>query len=278
MAIICFKNVKKSLTAIINKIVEVRMAESAAALAYYLTLATFPALISLVAIIAYLPIDGLEKNIVHLISNSVPGNSGLVIIEILKEVLSEKKPSLLSFGFFAAIWFSSSGMEAIINQLNYSFKVKELRSLGRRRLVAVGLTLIYVFSLIVVTLFTILGQKLNFIILDFFGFSYLAKTTYFIIKYFIGFGFLLLMFSSIFYFAPAQKQVFKFISAGSCFSSIVLVIAAIGFNFYISNLASYNEIYGSIGGVIVYMLWLYITGFILLLGAEINAFLSPCPD
>ncbi len=278
MTIYFFKILKNTFRAIINKIQDVRMAESAAALAYYLTLATFPALISLVAILAYLPIPGLENNIVNTISSTVPGNSGEVLINILKEVISEKKPSILSFGFLAALWFSSSGMEALINQLNHSFKVKEVRSFARRRLVAIGLTLIYVFALILVTVVTVLGKKLNFFVHDLFGFSYMAKTTFFLIKYVIGFSFLLLLFSSVYYLAPSQKQEFKFISIGSCFSSIALVLAAIGFNFYISNLASYNQIYGSIGGVIIYMLWLYITGFILLFGAEINAFLNPCPD
>ncbi len=268
---ILFSKTKNFAFSAISKIQEERIAESSAALSFYLTLATFPALISLIAILAFLPIDGLEQNLLSLITQNIPGNAGDFLIKVIKEVLTEKKPTLLSFGFFATIWISSSGMTALINQLNFAFKVKENRGFTHKRIVSVGLTLIYVLALIFISFVIILGEKINLYIHITLGFSYLANTIFFILKYIFGFFVLLLTFSSIFCLAPSHRQKFNLFSFGSIFSSLTLVLASVGFNFYISNFASYNEIYGSLGGIIIYMLWLYIAGYILLLGAEINA-------
>lgn len=261
----------KVVSKLAHKIMDNRIDESAAALAFYLTLATFPALIALIAILAYMPLFDLEKQIVQMISENIPGNAGIYIINTIQEVLREKKPTLLSFGFITALWLASSGMTSIISQLNYSFRSTTNRGFVHRRGVAIGLTLIYVLVLVFLSVLILVGRRLNFFILDYFGLSDFAKTTFFVLKYIIGFLFLIFSFSTIYYLAPGQKQKYRFSSLGAVLGSFALVLATVGFNFYISNFANYNQIYGSLGGIIIYMFWLYISGYILLIGAEINS-------
>ncbi len=250
---------------------EKRINESAAALAFYLTLATFPALIALLAILAYLPIQDIEKNLILTITQNIPGNAGEVVIKIIQEVLNEKKPTLLSFGFLTALWLASSGMIALINQLNFSFNTTKRRHYFYKRLVSMGLTLIYVLALVILSVLILLSQRINLLFLDFLGLSEHSKIIFYFFKFGLGFAFLLFSFSSIYYLAPSESQKFRFFSLGGVLGAIAMVIATIGFNYYIANFANYNEIYGSLGGIIIYMFWLYISGFILLVGAEINA-------
>lgn len=266
-----FHKATKVASKLAHKIMDNRIDESAAALAFYLTLATFPALIALIAILAYMPLFDLEKQIVQIISENIPGNAGVYIINTIQEVLREKKPTLLSFGFITALWLASSGMTSVINQLSYSFRSTNRRGFFHQRGVAIGLTLIYVLVLVFLSIFILLGRRLNFFILDYFGLGDFAKTTFYILKYVIGFVFLIFSFSTIYYLAPWQKQRFRFASLGSLLGALTLVFATVGFNFYITNFANYNQIYGSLGGIIIYMFWLYISGYILLLGAEINS-------
>lgn len=244
--------------------------DSSAVLAYYLTLATIPALISLIAILAYLPTADLQSYIFNVILKNLPGQAGQMILDSINEVLNTKKPSLLSISFITALWATSSGMLAIMQQLNRVNSVQETRSLTNSRAVAVGLTLIYVSLYIFVTLVLIFSSKFNVYILKTLHLSSYSESIISIAKYFISFFLVNFMFSSIYFLAPNAKTRFVMISKGSAISTLVLILSTYIFNIYISNFSNYNQIYGSLGGIIMYMLWLYLYGFILLLGAEID--------
>lgn len=254
-----------------QKIVDDRVEEGSAALAFYLTLATFPAVISLIAILPFLPIPGLEQIITQSIAANIPGNAGNLIVDITREILSEKKPSLLSIGFISAVWVASSGMSAIMNQLNIVFAVTDRRSFIHKRLIAINLTAIYVLIFIVFSTTMILGQDFLEFALSTLNLSIYQSSILYFINHILGYALLLFAFSFIYYFAPGGKQKFKLFSIGSVFASTMITVAALIFNYYISNFSSYNQVYGSLGGIIIYMLWLYITGYVLLIGAVLNA-------
>lgn len=261
------------LTTIYGNILKNRSLDGAAALAFYLSLATFPALICLIAILPYLPISGLETFVTNLlIQKENSGSETWVWVEIAQEVLTVKRPKLLSFSFIFAIWATSSGMVAVMDQLNIVFNVRENRSLIRQRLVAIGLTMIYYGILLLVASTIIVGKKFNIAVLDFLGLSTYSTFTFGLFKYLCGYAFLIFALSFMYYLAPNIKQEFVFLSVGSLFGVNIIILASYIFNIYIYNIATYNEIYGSLGGMIVYMLWLYIIGFVLLIGAELNYF------
>ncbi|MEO6421224.1 MAG: YihY/virulence factor BrkB family protein [Candidatus Nitrotoga sp.] len=246
----------------------------AASLGYYLTLAIFPAMITLMAMIPYLPIDHVDQAIMDMLREALPSSTAEMFTGVVQEITSEQRGGLLSFGFIGAIWAMSAGMYAIMQQLNITYDVKEARSFIKARSVAVGLSLMVAvlilgaFSLIVFggQILEWLGQK--------YGFSQVLLTFFVIFRLVIILLALLLAFALIYYIAPNVEQSFKFITVGSVVGVILLIAASLGFSFYAQNFGSYDATYGSIGAVIVLMLWLYIVGLTILLGSEINALLE----
>jgi membrane protein len=266
-----FRNFLESL---VLKVQEDRTPDGAAVLAYYLTLATFPAITTLIATLPFLPIDGLQDFLLQLVYNSAPGNTGEYIANIIHEVLSNKKPALLSIGVLGTLWAASSGMVAVIVQLNLAYNVKKERSFLKRRLVAIGLTFFYVLTLMVIGAIVILGQEA----ITWLGFaaegSLLEKNLTLIFRYFLAYSLLLFAFASIYYLAPNSRQKFKYITPGTFIGASFIILATMSFNYYIKNHADYSKTYGSLGGVVVYMVWIYIAGFVLLFSAQINEILK----
>ena len=253
-----------------KEISEDRVNEGAAALAYYITLATFPALITVIALVPYFPIEGLEATLIQMINNNLPGNTGRILSEILKEVIDLNKPALFSTGFIAAIWATSSGMGSIINQLNVAYDIKEDRGIVKNRIAAIILTFGYMVTVVLATMLIIKSRGLSSALDELSDSSFFINYMVSAVRYFIAYLVLLAGFASLYYFAPNSKLPFRFITPGSLFGSTVLILAAVGFDYYISNFANYDKTYGSIGGIVVYMVWLYIGSFVLLVGAEIN--------
>ena len=247
-----------------------RVTEGSAALAFYITLATFPALISLIAIVPYLPIPGIEDFIFSWIVSNLPGASGTLLMEVAKEVLAVQRPAILSTGFMAALWASSSGMVSVMNQLDIAYNVKKRRSFLSQRTTAVILTVLYITCVLAASILVIKSDGISEIIDDLSHSGTIISYSISIVRYFIAYTILLTGFASLYYLAPNCKPKFRFVTPGSLFGSSVLILTAIGFDYYISNFSSYDRTYGSIGGIIIYMLWLYMGSFVMLLGAEIN--------
>ena len=238
-----------------------------AALSYYLLLATFPALITIIAFLPYIPIEGLETFLSDLIYNNFPAGTGQTINNLLKEVLKDKQPALISTSFIGTIWASTSGTVAIMKQLNIAYRVEKSSNFAKMRIKALLLgSSFLVLTLTLGTLniyLSVFDEYLKF-------FSENFPIIYDIVKYFIYYLILIFFVSILYYIGPKGKRKFKYITPGSVISSLFIIISTLGFDYYISNFGNYNKTYGSIGGIIVYMVWLYIVGFVVLLGAHIN--------
>lgn len=243
----------------------------AAALAYYLTLAIFPAMIFVMAVIPYLPIANVDQAIMDLLRQALPSSAADMFTGVVREVTSEQRGGLLSLGLLGALWATSTGMYAIMQQLNITYDVKEARSFLRARLTAVGLSLL--FALLVLGGFSliVLGGQIQDWLGSRFGFSDALLTFFVVFRWVIILLGLLLAFSLIYYLAPNVEQRFVFITPGSIVGVVLLLLASLGFAWYTKNFGNYSATYGSIGAVIVLMLWLYIAGLTILLGSEINA-------
>jgi YihY family inner membrane protein len=185
-------------------------------------------------------------------------------------VTRERRGGLLSFGFLAALWAASTGMYAIMQQLNITYRVKEARSFVRARAVALGLTLL--FGLLVVGSLSLIvtGGALQEWIGNRFGTSEALLMAFSVFRWVMIVLALLLAFALIYYLAPNVEQRFVFITPGSVLATVLLVIASLGFSLYASRFGNYDATYGSIGAVILLMLWLYIAGLVILVGSEIN--------
>jgi membrane protein len=246
----------------------------AAALGFYLTLALFPALIVLMSIIPYLPIERVDEAIMDLLAEALPPEAAGMVEEVVAEVTREQRGGLLSFGLAATVWAASTGMYAIMQHLNITYDVKEARSFVRGRATALGLSLL--FGVLVIGAFSliVLGGIMQDWLGNQLGFSTALLTAFAAFRWIVIVLALLLGFAMIYWIGPNVEQKFKFITPGSAFGVSALIIASLGFAIYTRNFGEYDATYGSIGAVIILMMWLYIAGLVILVGSEINALIE----
>lgn len=243
----------------------------ASALSFTFFLALFPTVIFFFTLIAYLPLKYSTDEILFFIEGSIPSNVYVTIKETLTDILDNQRGSLLSIGFFSAMYFSTNGFHSLMSQLNRYSHIKENRPFWKQRLVAIGMaffvTILIILSVLMVTTGTVL-------------ISYLEKVKFWpdkSIPWLIsGFNLLVVGFivigivGAIYYLAPAKRPNWTFFSTGSISATFIILVTTYGFSQYVNNFNSYNKVYGSIGVLIVIMMLIYINTFILLLGYELN--------
>jgi membrane protein len=254
-----------------HEISEDNISNGAAALSYYITFALFPAMIFLLSVLPYLPIANLQQSIMEFLSQALPGQAAQLLSGTLAKIMASRQSGLLSFGALATLWAGSAGVVALIQQLNITYDVKEDRSFINVRAIAVGLT--FALGLLMIGAFTLIilgGQIQNWLISSIGGSAY-VMALFSVLRWIIIAGAILLAFALTYYFAPNVEQKFVFITPGSVVGTIVIGVASLAFKFYVENFGDYDATYGSIGAMIILMLWLYITGLVILLGSEVNA-------
>ena len=246
----------------------------AAALAYYWMLAIFPATLFLLTLLPYLPIPDLDTALMDLMHQAMPTETANLVQNTVDSVMSEKHGGLFSFGIIFTIWTASTGLYAIMQQLNITYNVEEGRPFLKARGIALLLTFIVLILIIGAFALVVFGGMIQSWLASMFGKSDLLLFFFALLRWIIIVCFLLLGFAVLFYFGPNVEQRFKFITPGSLLGVIVLTLASLAFRYYVANFGNYNATYGSIGAVIVLMLWLYITGLVFLVGSEVNVVLE----
>ena len=242
-----------------------------AALAFYLTLAIFPAMIFLLNLLPYLPIPDQRDQIYALLREAMPGDAASALTDTVKSIVSEKRQGLLSFGALFTLWAATSGMAAVMEQLNITYDVKDARSYLKIRGVALLLSFLVGACVVGSFLLILVGEEVrNFLQLQF-GMGAALAVLFEVGRWAITLGALALAFGLTYYYGPDVKQEFRFITPGSLMGVLVFAAASLGVKLYVENFGSYNATYGSIGAVIVLMLWLNITGLVVLLGSEVNS-------
>lgn len=244
----------------------------AAAVAFNLIMAIFPAIIFLFTLIPILPIHNFQQELLDVIASIVPDSIYEVIQSTIEDIITRPHSGLLSAGFLIALFFSTNGCVSIISAFNSSVNVTETRPWWAIRLVALLLVLIITVLLTVgISLITFTQSVLNMLVHN--GIMN-RDITYYIItfgKWIIIIAIFYFAYSFLFYLAPARKSKYRFISVGGTLSTILSIIISIGFNFYIDKFSNYNALYGSIGTLPIIMLMLYLNCLAILVGFELNA-------
>lgn len=246
----------------------------AAALGFYLTLAIFPAMVFLMAAIPYLPIPHVDQAIMDALRQTLPATAADMLSGVVKEVTSQERGGLLSLGLLGALWATSTGMYAVMQQLNVSYDVKESRGFLKARAVAIGLSLLFIVLVLGAFSLIVAGGMLQDWLGARFGLSQPLLTVFVVFRWVMIVAGLTLAFALIYYLAPNVKQKFAFITPGSVLGVLMLMGASLGFAWYAQNIGDYDATYGSIGAVIILMLWLYIAGLSILFGSQINALIE----
>jgi membrane protein len=244
----------------------------ASSLAYSFMLAIFPAIIFLFTLIPYVPIDNFQEQLMSLIALVLPIEAYTAVQSTLFDIVKNQNSKLLSFGFVFAIIFSTNGVHNLMEAFNKSSLIIETRSWLKQRLVALYLTLLILFALIFALIVMTIGEYILNLLKTELGFRdsfwiyvlNMARWSIIIVLYFVTIALL-------YRYGPAHAKKWKFFSAGSWMSTILAILTFWGFSFYINNFGNYNKLYGSIGTLLVLMIWLYLNSLIILIGFELNA-------
>jgi len=247
-------------------------------MAFSFTIALFPLLIFLLNLVPYLQ-DFFPyvttQNILNFVSEILPGDIYSQTESTIMDIVSKPRQSLLSFGFFFALFASTQGAMSMMSSFNSVYQTKENRSFMQSRGIAVSIVIILALTVFAASTVMIIGSifisRLDELHLFNSGFMYFLFSS---LKFLI----LLLMFyiatAFIFRFAPVVHDKWRFFSIGARLAGVLITIGFYGFTFYLNNFASYNKLYGSIGTLIALMLWLFITSMIVLVCFEVNVTLD----
>jgi membrane protein len=245
--------------------------DRAAALSYYFLFALFPALLFLTALLGFLPLQGLQDRLMSYVSNVLPPDAARTVERTLSEVLQGQRGGLLSLGALLALWAGSNGMASVISTLNVAYDVEETRPWWKRRLLAIVLTVVFSLFIVVTLTLLVFGPKLGAGIADWFGFGAAFSTVWSIISLPVVLLCGLVGVAFVYYLAPATRERWRWITPGAVLALGLFLALSYGLRLYVQYFGNFSATYGSIGGVILLMMWFYLTSVILLLGAEVNA-------
>lgn len=243
-----------------------------AQLAYYFLLSLFPLLIFLFTLLPYLSIS--QDYMLGLIKGFAPSETLDLVSKNLKDVMDHRHGGLLSFGIIGTIWSASNGISAVVRAFNKAYNVKETRSFIVSRGMAVLLTFGMVFVLIAAVFLPLFGKQIGIFLFSQFGFTKEFLTVWSMLRWILSAVILFLIFTVLYWIAPNIKYRCKSALPGAAFSTVGWIISSLALSFYVGNFNNYSATYGSIGAIIILMIWMYITAFIIILGGEINAFYS----
>jgi membrane protein len=243
----------------------------AAQLAYYFLLALFPALLFLTALIGLFPLKQTMPELMQYLRTVLPADALSLLEKYLENVMQGSSGDILSLGLLGALWASSSGVTAIMEALNVVYGAKETRPYWKVRLVASLLTIGLAGFIIVSITLILYGARIGEWIADIVGLGWLFLITWNIAQWPVAVTLMLLALAIIYYVCPDVKQDWRWVTPGSVCAGSLWLLVSLAFKAYVEHFGNYNAAYGSIAGVIVLMLWLYLTGVVILLGGEINA-------
>ncbi|MEK6453257.1 YihY/virulence factor BrkB family protein [Caldifermentibacillus hisashii] len=239
-----------------------------AQLAYFFLLSLFPLLITMFSLLPYLPLK--TEDIMYFISDFAPGETITFIDSTLDTLLEKHNGGILSFGIIATLWAASNGMNAIIRAMNLAYEIDDDRPFFIVRGLSVLLTIVMIAVFIIALLLPVFGKHIGIYISSKFGYTDQFIDTWNTIRFSLSSVILFIVFSAVYFLTPNRKMKCATVIPGAVFSTIGWVLASLGFSFYVNNFGNYTFMYGSLGVIIVLMIWFYITGAVLIIGGEIN--------
>ena len=243
----------------------------AAQLAYYFFFSLFPALLFLIAVASYFPISRLIDEIISTLGQFAPPEFLTIVTDQIRKISNDEQGGLLTLGILTALWSSSTAMTAIIDTVNHAYGVEEGRSWWKVRLIAIVLTMGVAIFVLVSFALIIIGPQLAEPLAEIVGVGAALEWTWRILEWPMAFALAAFGIALVYYFAPDVDQKWTWLVPGTMFGTLLWLGASLGFRYYVINVTHYTETYGALGGAMVLLLWFYISGFVLLLGAVMNA-------
>jgi len=257
----------------ITKIGEDELSTRSAALSYYFILALFPMLLFLVSLVGVFagPGSQLRDSIISGLGRLAPGSASELVHSVVNQTFKSSSGLKLAMGLLGALWAASGGMGAVVVSLNVVYRVKETRAWWKQKLTIIGLTLALAALIVVALVLVLYGGKIGQLLATQIGLSDVFRIAWKVLQWPLSFAAMFLSFSIIYYFGPnLEERKWNWVTPGAVTGVALWLVASLGFRLYLHFFNSYSATYGSLGAVIILMLWLYITGFAVLIGGEVN--------
>lgn len=240
----------------------------ASSMAYNFFLAIFPAIIFLFTLIPYIPIHNFQDQLFETIRSVMPRNAWLTIEDTVTQVIHQQNSSLLSIGVLAALFFSTNGLTSMMGAFNKSIHVKEVRAMWKQRLIAMAFVL-WLAVVLIAGVTVIVGSELFLPRIMKEG-SFESGLLW-VGKWLVVAALFMLTIGVYYRYGPSQRMHRKLLSPGVLLASLLIIMTSIGFAWYVNNFGRYNKLYGSIGSVIILLIWIYYNSMMLLIGFELDA-------
>lgn len=243
----------------------------AGSISFSFFMALFPAVIFLFTLIPYIPIEGFHEEIFELMQRVMPPNSYDLAESTIVDIVSIKRGDLLWITLISSLIFATNGTLSLITNFSTSFHKIAFRSIWGQYISAIVLTV--ALSILLFICIALLGLGETF-------FDWLVANGYLkriaadllaIVRTIVLVFMILLSISLLYNYGPMKSRHWRFLSPGSILATILVILSSLAFSFYVSNFAQYNKLYGSIGTLLVIMLWIYVNAIGLIIGFELNA-------
>jgi membrane protein len=243
----------------------------AAQQAYYFFFALFPALLTLISIASFFPIDNLIGQVVDQLGRVAPPEALKIITDQIAEISRSGHGGVLTFAFLLTIWSSSGAMVSIISTLNAAYDITEARPLWKVRLIAMALTIGMALFILVSIALVLVGPTVAEHLADTLRMGAAFKWTWWVLQWPVVLLLVATGIGLVYYFAPDAEQDWVWITPGSVVATLLWLAVSLGLKLYIAYFGNYNETYGTLAGFIVLLTWFYLSGLAILIGAELNA-------
>lgn len=237
--------------------------------AFYFLLSLFPFMIFAITLLGYLPISPLDVMI--LLEGFVPNGAFAMIEETIYEIFGQQNPGLLSLGILFAMWTASHAMTALIRSLNVAFYAEQPRPFWKAKLISISLTIGMIMVMLVALIFMVFGDNIGRVLLNITLLNEYQFLVWDGLRLTISFVIISMVFVAIYYFAPNVKQRFLYVLPGALIATIGWLATSFGFSYYVNQFGNYSTTYGSLGAVIVLLLWFQLSAMIIIVGGMINA-------
>lgn len=250
-------------TLYIKGIIEGAFTYRAGSIAFSFFMALFPFALFILNLIPYIPIENFQEDFLSFVETSVPPSTYGAVESILIDIMNNSYKSLLSTGVLMSIFLMSNGVNAIVSGFESSYHISNTRNFIRQYLVALLLSLV----MSIMLLFSLAVFLTIEVYMHFSDYPVLAR----VIRYVFIVSMIFLISCILYKYGAKETKKIHFFSIGAFFTTLLVIITSYGFGIYVTRFAQYNELYGSIGTLLVFMIYIWINCMILLLGFELNA-------
>jgi membrane protein len=258
---------------LVSRIGEDSLSSFAAALAYYFLFSLFPFLLFLLALVTMLPfVHGLEDWLLAQAGQVVPGDAYTMIEGVLGSLLAQPRSGLLSLGAVLALWSASTAVTGVMGALNVAYGVPERRRWWTVRLIAIGLVVAMSFFMILAFVLAVSSGPLAAWVAGMLGAA--GAVALLVANWLVVLAAITLVIATIYHVCPDVDFPWRWFSPGSVLFTLGFAATTLGFSYYVTHFGTYDKTYGSLGAVIILLLWMYFVAFLLLLGGEVNAYLD----